>query len=55
MVNSEREKVWRERVGQWQASGLSQRAYAIERKRSTNPSLARQFQSGHDAGFEVNA
>ena len=30
MVNSEREKVWQERVAQWQASGLSQRAYAIE-------------------------
>ena len=32
MVNSEREKVWRERVGQWKASGLSQRAYAIEHR-----------------------
>ena len=30
MVNSAREKVWQERVAQWQASGLSQRAYAIE-------------------------
>ncbi|ATQ73727.1 IS66 family insertion sequence hypothetical protein (plasmid) [Massilia violaceinigra] len=30
MSNSEREKVWEERVAQWQASGLSQRAYAIE-------------------------
>lgn len=30
MVNSEREKVWQERVAQWRASGLSQRAYAIE-------------------------
>jgi len=30
VVNSEREKVWQERVAQWQASGLSQRAYAIE-------------------------
>lgn len=28
--NSEREKVWQERIAQWQASGLSQRAYAIE-------------------------
>jgi hypothetical protein len=31
VANSEREKVWQERVAQWQASGLSQRAYAIER------------------------
>jgi hypothetical protein len=30
VVNSEREKVWQERVAQWQASGLSQRAYAIK-------------------------
>ncbi|MBV6325545.1 IS66 family insertion sequence element accessory protein TnpA [Duganella violaceipulchra] len=30
VVNSEREKVGRERVAQWQASGLSQRAYAIK-------------------------
>ena len=30
VVNSEREKVWQERVAQWQASGLSRRAYAIE-------------------------
>jgi hypothetical protein len=30
VVNAEREKVWHERVAQWQASGLSQRAYAIE-------------------------
>lgn len=30
MKNIEREQVWRERVAQWQASGLSQRAYAIE-------------------------
>ena len=30
VVNSKREKVWQERVAQWQASGLSQRAYAIE-------------------------
>ena len=28
--NSERQKVWEERVAQWQASGLSQRTYAIE-------------------------
>ena len=28
--NSERQKVWKERVAQWQASGLSQRAYAME-------------------------
>ena len=28
--NAEREAVWHERVAQWQASGLSQRAYAIE-------------------------
>ena len=26
----ERERVWQERVAQWRASGLSQRAYAIE-------------------------
>jgi hypothetical protein len=30
VANSEREKIWQERVAQWQASGLSQRAYAIE-------------------------
>ena len=30
VANLEREKVWQERVAQWQASGLSQRAYAIE-------------------------
>jgi hypothetical protein len=28
VTNTEREKMWRERVAQWQASGLSQRAYA---------------------------
>jgi hypothetical protein len=28
--NSEREEVWQERVAHWRASGLSQRAYAIE-------------------------
>ncbi|MDQ1815791.1 hypothetical protein RBA41_21070 [Massilia sp. CCM 9210] len=30
MTNSERETVWQERVTQWQRSGLSQRAYAME-------------------------
>ena len=30
MKNTEREQVWQARVAQWQASGLSQRAYAIE-------------------------
>lgn len=30
MSNVDREKVWKERVAHWQASGLSQRAYAIE-------------------------
>ena len=30
MSNKDREKVWQERVVQWRASGLSQRAYAIE-------------------------
>lgn len=29
-ANKEREQLWQERVAQWQASGLSQRAYAIE-------------------------
>jgi len=28
--NKEREQLWQERVAQWQASGLSQRAYTIE-------------------------
>ncbi len=28
--NKERQKVWEGRVAQWRASGLSQRAYAIE-------------------------
>lgn len=28
--NKDREKMWEERVAQWRASGLSQRAYAIE-------------------------
>jgi hypothetical protein len=30
VVNSEREKVWRERVVEWRASGLSQCAFAIK-------------------------
>ena len=30
MSNKDRQKVWEERVAQWRASGLSQRAYAIE-------------------------
>jgi hypothetical protein len=30
VANSEREQLWQERVAQWQASGLSQRAYASE-------------------------
>ncbi len=30
MSNEGRQKVWEERVAQWRASGLSQRAYAIE-------------------------
>ena len=30
MVNSERVKVWQERLGQWRASGLSQRAFALK-------------------------
>lgn len=30
VANSEREKIWHERVAQWRASGLSQRAWAIE-------------------------
>lgn len=29
MSNMEREQVWQERVAQWRASGLSQRAYAL--------------------------
>ena len=29
MKNTEREQVWQARVAQWQASGLSQRAYAM--------------------------
>ena len=30
MANKEREQLWRQRIAQWQVSGLSQRAYAIE-------------------------
>lgn len=30
MKNGEREQVWQERVAQWRASGLSQRAYALQ-------------------------
>ena len=30
MSNKDRQQVWEERVAQWQASGLSQRAYASE-------------------------
>lgn len=30
MVNSERVKVWQERLAQWRASGLSQRAFALK-------------------------
>lgn len=30
MKNTEREQVWQQRVAQWQASGLSQRVYALE-------------------------
>ena len=30
MANKEREQLWQERVAQWQTSGLSQRAYALE-------------------------
>ena len=30
MRNTEREKVWQQRVEQWQSSGQSQRSYAIE-------------------------
>lgn len=29
MANKEREQLWRERIGHWQASGMSQRAYAL--------------------------
>ena len=30
MVNKEREQLWQERIAQWQASGTSMRAYAME-------------------------
>ena len=30
MANNEREQLWQERVAQWKASGLSQRAFAME-------------------------
>ena len=30
VANNEREQLWEERVGQWKASGLSQRAFAME-------------------------
>lgn len=30
MSNKDRQQVWEERVAQWQASGLSRRAYASE-------------------------
>lgn len=30
MINTEREKVWQQRVTHWQGSGQSQRGYAIE-------------------------
>lgn len=30
VANKEREQLWQQRVSQWQASGLSQRAYAIK-------------------------
>jgi hypothetical protein len=30
VANKEREQLWQERVAQWQASGMSQRAYAME-------------------------
>lgn len=30
VANSERVELWQERVAQWRASGLSQRAYAIK-------------------------
>ena len=30
MINSERAKIWQERVAQWRASGLSQRAFALK-------------------------
>lgn len=30
MVNTEREALWQERVERWRASGLSQRAFALQ-------------------------
>jgi hypothetical protein len=30
VANAEQEKAWQERVAQWRASGLSQRAFALE-------------------------
>ena len=30
MVVKKREQLWRERIEQWQASGMSQQAYATE-------------------------
>ena len=30
MASNEREQLWKQHVAQWQASGLSQRAYAVE-------------------------
>lgn len=30
MVDIKREQLWRERIAQWQASGMSQQAYATE-------------------------
>jgi len=30
VVNSNRERVWRERLVQWRASGMSQRAFALQ-------------------------
>ena len=30
MVNTERKAIWQERVGHWRASGLSQRAFALQ-------------------------
>lgn len=30
MVDKKREQLWRERIAEWQASGMSQQAYATE-------------------------
>lgn len=30
MIDKKREQLWRERIAQWQASGMSQQAYATE-------------------------